>query len=109
MREASIDIPGSVHFAEIDFKKDVLPNVLSNAGHKPSEKTFYIWEGVSMYLSESAVRNTLRAISGNSASGSSIVMDFAGRAMIEMLHKLPQLPQLPREFLTRAAYPWRLC
>lgn len=104
LAEASIAIPPFVHFAEIDFKKDALADVLSNAGYKASERTFFIWEGVSMYLSESAVRETLRAISSYSAPGSSIVMDFAGQAMIEMLQKLPELSQ--HNYTTHWGEPW---
>src|SRR5207244_9316409 len=86
------------------FKKDALRDVLFNAGYEPSAKTFFIWGGVSMYLTEHAVRDTLRAISGYSATGSSLVMDFAGRAMIDMLQKFPQLSQ--HNYTTHWGEPW---
>ena len=101
---ASITVPRHVRFAEIDFRKDSLHEVLTNAGYQAAEKTFFIWEGVSMYLSENAVRETLRSISSHSAAGSSLVMDFAGQAMIEMLQKLPELSQ--HNYTTHWGEPW---
>jgi methyltransferase (TIGR00027 family) len=101
---ASISVPPNVRFAEIDFKSDVLRDVLLKAGYNPSAKTFFIWEGVSFYLTENAVRETLRAISQSSIPGSSLVMDFAGAAMIEMLEKLPEMSQ--HKYTTDWGEPW---
>ena len=104
LEEALEGIPSHLRFAEIDFKKDSLQDVLYDAGYQPSEKTFFIWEGVSMYLSESAVRETLRTIASYSAPGAVLVMDFAGRAMIELLEEFPNLPQ--HKYTTRWGEPW---
>jgi methyltransferase (TIGR00027 family) len=104
LAEASITVPSNVHFAEIDFKKDALPDVLRHAGYKPEAQTFFIWEGVSMYLTEEAVRKTLRTISDLAAPGSSLVMDFAGRAMIDLLEKFPNLSQ--HNYTTQWGEPW---
>jgi methyltransferase (TIGR00027 family) len=97
-------LPPHVRFIEIDFKKDSLREVLSSGGYQPGEKTFFIWEGVSMYLSEGAVRETLRTISNHSTPGSSLVMDFAERAGIQLLKKFPQLSQ--HKYTTRWGEPW---
>jgi methyltransferase (TIGR00027 family) len=101
---AAIPIPPHVRFVEIDFKRDTLRDVLAAAGYQPAEKTFFIWEGVSMYLSEQTVRETLRTIAAYSAPGSSLVMDFAGQAMIDMLRKFPQIPQ--HNYTTHWGEPW---
>jgi methyltransferase (TIGR00027 family) len=97
-------IPSHVRFAEIDFQRDTLRDVLVAAGYNTDERTFFIWEGVSMYLSEQSVRETLRTIAEYSASGSSVVMDFAGRAMIEMLAKFPHIPQ--HRYTSAWGEPW---
>ncbi len=104
LQEARIAVPEYLRFVEIDFKKDVLADALRQAGYESSLKTFLIWEGVSMYLSEAAERETLRTIAAHSASGSSLVMDFAGRAMIEMLNKFPNLSQ--HNYTTHWGEPW---
>jgi methyltransferase (TIGR00027 family) len=97
-------LPGHVRFIEIDFKRDRLRDVLAAAGYDPAEKTLFIWEGVTYYLSEQAVRETLRAISSYSASGSSVVVDFAEQAIIDMLRKLPDLSQ--HNYTTHWGEPW---
>jgi methyltransferase (TIGR00027 family) len=101
---ASIPIPPYVHFAEIDFKKDSLQAVLQNAGYRTDQRSFFIWEGVSMYLEEAAVRETLRTISRCSCYGSSLVMDFAETSMIDLLQKFPHLSQ--HNYTTRWGEPW---
>jgi methyltransferase (TIGR00027 family) len=104
LSEAAISIPSSVVFAEIDFKRDSLPDVLRKAGYKQDKRTFFVWEGVSMYLTEAAVRDTLQSISRNSPSGSALVMDFAGQTMIEFLQIFPSLAQ--HDYTTRWGEPW---
>jgi len=104
LKEVFGALPGHVRFTEIDFKKDALRDVLSAAGYQPAEKTFFIWEGVSMYLTEPAVRGTLRTIATDSVPGSSLVMDFAERAIIDMLAKLPHLSQ--HNYTTHWGEPW---
>src|SRR6185436_15458738 len=60
--------------------------------------TCFIWEGVTMYLPEAAVRETLQWIS-RKAPGSSLVFDFALRSMIDFIEQAKQAP----EELTEAA------
>jgi methyltransferase (TIGR00027 family) len=85
VREALGGVPPHVVFVDIDFKRDTLRDVIQRAGYQPTRRTCFIWEGVSMYLSEDAVRETLRTIASFSVHGSSLVMDFAGRATIVLL------------------------
>jgi methyltransferase (TIGR00027 family) len=104
LQSALGSIPPSVRFAEIDFRHDKLQDVLASAGYRSSEQTFFIWEGVSMYLQEAAVRETLRTIARNAARGSSLVMDFAEQAMLDMLGKFSQLSQ--HNYTTKWGEPW---
>ena len=97
-------LPANVHFTEIDFKRDSLGEVLAAAGYRPTEKTFFLWEGVSMYLSTDAVQKTLRTISSYSTPGSSLVMDFAEQASIRLFAKFPNLSQ--HKYTTRWGEPW---
>jgi methyltransferase (TIGR00027 family) len=97
-------IPPHVRFVEIDFERNTLADALAAAGYKSGRKTFFIWEGVSMYLSEPSVRQTLRTMAEMSAAGSSLVMDFAGHAMIEVLREFPHIPQ--HKYTTAWGEPW---
>ena len=90
LRAARVDVPPNLTYARCDFAVDSLSEVLLAAGYKADEKTFYIWEGVCMYLSEESVRQTLRTIATESMSGSSLVLDYANRVGIEIGVKYPQ-------------------
>ena len=65
----------------VDFQQDDLPDVLTRHGYDRTQRTFFILEGVTMYLPEEAARETLRFV-GAHPPGSGIVFDFAYRAMI---------------------------
>jgi methyltransferase (TIGR00027 family) len=71
-------IPSNVSFVPMDFTKDNLREQLRNAGYSEQQKTFFLWEGVSYYLPESAVKDTLHFVRDHSASGSRIAFDYFG-------------------------------
>jgi len=71
-------IPPNVSFVPMDFTKDDLLEQLRNAGYSERQKTFFLWEGVTYYLPESAVKNTLHFVRDHSASGSRIAFDYFG-------------------------------
>jgi O-methyltransferase involved in polyketide biosynthesis len=49
----------------IDFARDSAEKRLREAGLQPEARTIWVWEGVSMYLPEQAVRDTLALCSGS--------------------------------------------
>ena len=59
-----------------------LLEVLTRHGYDRTQRTFFILEGVTMYLPEEAARETLRFV-GVHPQGSGIVFDFVYRAMID--------------------------
>ena len=69
-------VPDRVALVATDFTARPLDQVLRDAGYDPAQKTFYIWEGVTMYLPEAANLSTLRVIRSNSAPGSSVAYDY---------------------------------
>jgi methyltransferase (TIGR00027 family) len=71
-------IPSNVSFVPMDFTKDNLLEQLRNAGYSEQQKTFFLWEGVTYYLPESAVKDTLHFVRDHSASGSRIAFDYTG-------------------------------
>jgi methyltransferase (TIGR00027 family) len=84
-------LQGNVSYVPVNFNVDSLSKVLQEAGCDASKKTFFTWEGVSMYVAEEGVRQTLRAIAQGSAPGSSVVMDFAAAKMIEIFKQYPDV------------------
>ena len=71
-------IPPNVSFVPMDFTKDNLLDQLRIAGYSEQQNTFFLWEGVTYYLPESAVKDTLHFVRDHSASGSRIAFDYFG-------------------------------
>ncbi|MCG8414526.1 MAG: SAM-dependent methyltransferase [Pseudomonadales bacterium] len=65
----------AVTFVPCDFETEQWLEKLIAAGFEPDRPTFVIWEGVTMYLSERTIHDTLQQIS-QFATGSQIVFDF---------------------------------
>lgn len=69
-------LPPHVQYVPVDFTKDNLLASLVSVGYDTYAKTVFTFEGVSMYLDESAVRETLDFILNNSGSGSAVMFDY---------------------------------
>jgi methyltransferase (TIGR00027 family) len=65
-----------VHFVPSDFERDDLRERLAAAGHDPTRRTVFIWEGVTMYLSNAAVELVLRGLRASSAAGSTVLATY---------------------------------
>lgn len=76
--------PANLTYVPIDIHHDTLADVLRRHGHDQSARTFFIMEGVTMYVPEEGVRAALRYVAGH-PPGSAIVFDFMYRPMIDML------------------------
>lgn len=67
--------PTNLTYVPIDFTKQTASAALSKAGYSRTKKTFFIWEGVSMYLTEQQVRDFLHDIATHALPGSEITFD----------------------------------
>ena len=67
--------PDNVTFVPVDFAADVLGDQLYRAGFDDKAPAFVSWLGVTMYLTESAVHDTLDAV-GDFAPGSELVVNY---------------------------------
>lgn len=56
--------PNHVHFVAVDFNRNHLEDVLTAPVFDSLRKTFFLWEGVTNYLTEAAVDATFRAMRG---------------------------------------------
>jgi methyltransferase (TIGR00027 family) len=63
-------------FVPVNFESDRLDDALARGGHAPGEPTFWIWEGVTPYLTRAAVEATLRAVADRSAPGSRLALTY---------------------------------
>ena len=67
---------GTVQFVSMNFEKESLQSVLERAGHDRSSPTCWIWEGVVMYLTRSAMLATLSDVARRSAAGSTLIVNY---------------------------------
>lgn len=81
LQKAGIDT-SHVTFVEADFAQEAWFGSLIDAGYEPSKRTIFLWEGVTLYLGEDSVRNTLRRVKANAAKGSIIVADIYARSFV---------------------------
>jgi methyltransferase (TIGR00027 family) len=98
------DPPANLTYVTIDFNRDKLGDVLRHAGYRAEEKSFFTWEGVSMYVAAEGVRETLRTIAAQAAPGSSLVMDYTTEGVLEFMEKFPAMG--PTSMLKAWGEPW---
>ena len=72
---AGIPVPDSVSFVALDFERDQLAGGLAQAGFDPSRPALVSWLGVTMYLTEGAISQTLAEI-GGFAPGTQLITDY---------------------------------
>jgi methyltransferase (TIGR00027 family) len=70
-----IELPNELTFAPVDFEHDTLAEGLESAGFDLAAPACFSWLGVTVYLTEAAVFDTLRFVAGL-AEGSSVVFDY---------------------------------
>jgi methyltransferase (TIGR00027 family) len=63
-------------YVPVDFERDKLVDALAASGHRTDAPTFWIWEGVTAYLTRQAQRATVEAIAERSAPGSRLAMTY---------------------------------
>lgn len=73
-----------VRFVEVDFADRGWINSLLATDYDPFKKTIFLWEGVTLYLSEHAVRATLAALAESSAAGSVVVADIYAERLVKL-------------------------
>lgn len=75
LAKAGIPIPRSLTFSPVDFETQTLEDGLRQSGFDAGKSTFFSWLGVTQYLTESAVRETLKFVV-SMPEGSAIVFDY---------------------------------
>jgi methyltransferase (TIGR00027 family) len=73
--KAGLSEPNNLIFAPADFEREGLCEALGHCGVSPGKPAFFSWLGVTMYLEEAAIDETLRAIAAF-GPGSEVAMTF---------------------------------
>jgi len=82
-------LPANLTYTPFDFLHEKPGDALLRTGYDAAQRTFFIWEGVTMYLPEDVTRETFRWIASHSPPGSSVVFDYVFSKVIPMLANVP--------------------
>ncbi len=75
-------LPAHITYVPIDFNKQILSEVLSEKALDTRKPIFFIWEGVTQYITEEAVKSTLEFIS-KTVAGSTVVFSYILKNVID--------------------------
>ncbi|MGV8138514.1 MAG: class I SAM-dependent methyltransferase [Mangrovibacterium sp.] len=81
LKKAKIDF-SHVTFIDVDFATENWYAKLENKGYDPNKKTIFLWEGVTLYISERDVRKTIKEIREHSCPGSILIADVYSKRLI---------------------------
>jgi methyltransferase (TIGR00027 family) len=70
----------------VDFEKEDLGHALEERGYVSSARTLFLWEGVTYYLPEEAVKSVLSLVASQSGPKSSILFDYVTKAFVDGDH-----------------------
>ncbi|MBO0790902.1 MAG: class I SAM-dependent methyltransferase [Ktedonobacteraceae bacterium] len=97
-------LPQQVTFLPIDFDTQSLEAVFSGTSFDPARPAIFVWEGVTQYLSEEAVRRTL-AFVGTSAPGSIIVFTYVLQSFVQRHSDIPGAEKM-MDMVAKRGAPW---
>lgn len=83
LQKHNMSIPQQLSFVPINFSKENMDNVLPKGAYDTSQKSFFMWEGVTCYLPEEAVKDMLAFIRNNSGRGSTVAFDYFYKSFVE--------------------------
>ncbi len=75
-------VPPAVTLLPVDFETDDLGDRLDHAGYGPGVRTFFVWEAVTQYLTEAAVRKTLHHLA-DVAHGSCLAFTYVRKDFLD--------------------------
>jgi len=76
-----------VSYVSVEFGKDSIVDKLIESGFNTAKQTVFLWEGVTLYLSEEDVRKTLREIRDATGPGSVIIVDIYADRIVGWANK----------------------
>ena len=88
LNKASISA-SHVTFLSVDFAHEDLFTKLAATNYDRNKKTLFLWEGVTLYISEMAVRDTFAKVRANSAVGSVLLADIYSKQLVTLMQSRP--------------------
>ncbi len=75
-KKRGLPTPANLEFVPVDFDRESLPTVLAEAGFRCGAKSFFLLEGLLMYLQQESVDETFRVIAELSGRDSIVAFDY---------------------------------
>lgn len=85
LKRLSPSVTANVTYVATDFEQGSFEQELFKSGYKDTLKTVFVWEGVTYYLTERAVDETLAFVKTSSVPGSSIIFDYIPSEVIQQI------------------------
>ncbi len=82
LRNVFGEIPAHVKLVSIDFDRQDLGAVLASSGYAADKKTFFIWEGVTQYLTEAGIQETFDFLA-KAPAGSRLVFTYVRKDFMD--------------------------
>jgi len=82
LRKVFGEVPAHVTLVPIDFDREELGSVLASHGYAADTKTFFIWEGVTQYLTEAGIEATFDFLA-KAPAGSRLVFTYVRKDFID--------------------------
>jgi methyltransferase (TIGR00027 family) len=76
LRKVIDPFPDYVTFIQVDFNTQTLGERLLASGYNERDKTLFIWQGVTMYLTPEGVDSTLTFVVHHSGPVSAVIFDY---------------------------------
>ena len=105
MQATGLKRPENVRYVRSDLSKEALSDALERAGFDRSRPAVFSWFGVTYYLDEETVRQTLSNIAANMAPGSSVLFDYLSDPAC-MDERTRNLRDKCAAFVARRGEPW---
>ena len=93
LRGLGAKLPANVRFVQIDFDRQSLAETLQQEGFDSGQPAIFVWEGVTNYLTASAVDAVLRYVAG-CAGGSRLVFTYVHRGVLDGSGKFPDAAKI---------------
>ena len=83
LRVTLTSMPPNAHYVPVDFEHDDLTAALEAAQYEHHTPSIFLWEGVTNYLSSSAVDTTLHAVRNLTSENDLLIFTYVDRAVID--------------------------
>jgi methyltransferase (TIGR00027 family) len=97
-------LPEHVKYVPVNFQRDSIREALEASGFTPYTRSLFVWEGVSNYLTEGSVRNTLEFI-GGLVEGTALIFTYVDEAVLRNPKQFAGGDEVQRTF-ARLEEPW---